>query len=82
MHFFLSLSQLNCHVRIFCISPNIQSSRCVQYVDTPCYLVGCVTSVTKARPTADNCGWCQEGHPTVKTMPNLYDDDVTSLGYS
>ena len=42
----------------------------------------CVTSVTKARPTADNCGWCQEGHPTVKTMPNIYDDDVTSLGYS
>ena len=32
--------------------------------------------------TADNCGSCQEGHPTVKTMPNLYDDDVTSLGYN
>ena len=27
-------------------------------------------------PTADNCGWCQEGHPVVKTMPTLYDDDV------
>ena len=45
----------------------------------PATMQVCVTSVTKARPTADNCGWCQEGHPAVKTMPNLYNDDVTSL---
>ena len=26
--------------------------------------------LAKARPTADNCGWCQQGHATVKIMPN------------